>query len=185
MTLTIVVFVLFALFSPMGRTAEFEKSTSPRGPAVFVIKTTAFSEGGLIPRKYTCDGEDISPALTWTNAPAGTQSFALVADDPDAPAGTWTHWILWNIPQEKTALPEGVRKQETLGDGTRQGRNDFKHIGYGGPCPPRGKPHRYFFKLYALGAKLDVKPGASRNELEHAMQGHVLSHAELMGRYGH
>lgn len=150
----------------------------------FAIKTTAFSEGGSIPKKFTCEGEDVSPAVTWENAPTGTQSFALIADDPDAPVGTWTHWIVWNIPPDATALPEGVPKNENLSDGTRQGENDFKRIGYGGPCPPPGKPHRYFFKLYALKAKLDVNAGASRKELERAMQGDVLAQTELMGRYG-
>ena len=149
----------------------------------FAIKTTAFTEGGTIPRKYTCDGSDLSPELTWVGAPAGTQSLALIADDPDAPVGTWTHWIVWNISPE-AALPEGVAKVESLSDGTRQGKNDFKRIGYGGPCPPPGKPHRYFFKMYALDSKLDVKPGASRNELERAMKGHVLAQAELVGKYG-
>ena len=107
------------------------------------------------------------------------------SDDPDAPAGTWTHWIVWNIPPEATALPEGVPKNETLQDGALQGRNDFKRIGYGGPCPPPGKPHRYFFKLYALGSKLDVKAGAKRNELESALKSHVWSQTELMGTYRH
>src|SRR5256885_1714257 len=133
----------------------------------FALKTKAFSEGGAIPKKYTCDGSDLSPALTWAGTPAGTQSLALIADDPDAPVGTWTHWIIWNIPPEP-ALPEGIPKVENLSDGTRQGKNDFKRVGYGGPCPPPGKSHRYFFKLYAIGAKLDVKAGAGRNELERA-----------------
>ncbi len=150
----------------------------------FVIKTNAFSAGGVIPKKYTCDGTDVSPELAWTGAPAGTQSLALIADDPDAPVGTWTHWIAWNIPAGSAGLPEGVPKTESLGDGTRQGKNDFRRIGYGGPCPPPGKPHRYFFKLYALGAKLDLKAGASRSELESAMKGHVLGQAEVMGKYG-
>jgi Raf kinase inhibitor-like YbhB/YbcL family protein len=149
----------------------------------FAVKTNAFSEGGAIPKKYTCDGADLSPALTWTGAPAGTKSLALIADDPDAPVGTWTHWIVWNIPPEAT-VPEGIEKVESLSDGTRQGRNDFKRIGYGGPCPPPGKPHRYFFKLYALDTKLDVKPGAGRKELEGAVKGHVLAQAELVGKYG-
>ena len=149
----------------------------------FIVKTTAFPEREIIPKKYTCDGSDVSPALTWTGAPEGTQSLALIADDPDAPVGTWTHWIAWNIPPE-AALPEGVPKNETLNDGTRQGRNDFKRIGYGGPCPPPGKPHRYFFRLYAMDSKLDLKAGAGRNELERAMKGHVLAQAELMGKYG-
>ncbi len=150
----------------------------------FTLKTTAFADKGEIPKKYTCDGADVSPALNWIDAPAGTQSFALIADDPDAPVGTWTHWIIWNIPPKTTTLLEGVSNVEESGDGTRQGKNDFDRIGYGGPCPPAGKPHRYFFKLYALDIKLDVKAGVSRNELERAVKGHVLSQTELMGKYG-
>jgi Raf kinase inhibitor-like YbhB/YbcL family protein len=126
----------------------------------FALKTTAFSAGESIPKKYTCDGSDLSPALTWANAPAGTQSLALIADDPDAPVGTWTHWIAWNIPLQ-SALPESLAKIAALSDGTRQGKNDFRRIGYGGPCPPPGTPHRYFFKLYALDSKLDLKPGGA------------------------
>ena len=151
----------------------------------FALKTTAFANGGGIPKKHTCDGADVSPALSWNHAPAGTRSFALIADDPDAPVGTWTHWIIWNIPAQTTALPEGVPMVEESTDGARQGRNDFKRIGYGGPCPPPGKPHRYFFKLYALDTNnLDVKAGASRSQLESAMKGHLLSQTELMGTYG-
>ncbi len=150
----------------------------------FTVRTTAFSEGALIPKKYTCDGVDISPELTWSAIPDGTQSFALIADDPDAPVGTWTHWIAWNIPATATRLPEGVPKQESLSDGTRQGKNDFKRIGYGGPCPPPGKPHRYFFRLYALRINLNLNGGASRGELEKAIKGQVISTSELMGRYG-
>jgi len=150
----------------------------------FTLKTTAFPQGQTIPQKYTCSGEDISPALTWEGAPAGTQSLALIADDPDAQGGTWTHWILWDIPPGKNQLSENIAKTGTLDDGARQGSNDFKRVGYVGPCPPPGKPHRYFFKLYALDAKLDLKAGASRNELERAMKGHVLEQAELMGKYG-
>ena len=149
----------------------------------FTLKSSAFSEGSTIPKQYTCDGADVSPALTWAGAPAGTQSFALIADDPDAPVGTWTHWIIWDIPP-RGSLPEGVAKTETLNDGARQGKNDFKRIGYGGPCPPPGKPHRYFFKLYALDTKLDLTPGASRNELERALKSHVLAEAQVMGKYG-
>ncbi len=149
----------------------------------FSVKTAAFAEGATIPKKHTCDGPDVSPALEWSGAPAGTKAMALIADDPDAPVGTWTHWIAWNIPPDHS-LPEGVPKVEALADGTRQGKNDFRRIGYGGPCPPPGKPHRYFFKLYALDAKLDLKPGASRSELESAMKSHVLAETQLMGKYG-
>jgi hypothetical protein len=148
------------------------------------VTTTAFSPGGAIPKSYTCEGADASPDLSWSGAPVGVQSFALIADDPDAPVGTWTHWLIWNIPAQSTGLPKGVPKDETLRDGTSQGRNDFRRVGYGGPCPPPGKPHRYFFKVYALDAKLDLRAGANRNELERAMKGHVLAQGELMGKYG-
>ena len=149
----------------------------------FVVKSASFPEGGTIPKQYTCDAADVSPALTWTGAPQGTQSLALIADDPDAPVGTWTHWIIWNIPPGK-GLPEGTPKTDTLSDGSRQGRNDFKRVGYGGPCPPAGKAHRYFFRLYALKANLDLKAGATRSDLERALEGQVLGKAELMGKYG-
>ena len=148
------------------------------------ITTTAFSPDRAIPKNYTCDGADTSPDLSWSGAPAVVQSFALIVDDPDAPVGTWTHWLIWNIPAQSSALRKNVSKDETLGDGSRQGRNDFRRIGYGGPCPPPGKPHRYFFKLYALDAKLDLKAGATKNELERAIKGHVLAQGELMGKYG-
>lgn len=150
----------------------------------FQIATTAFSSGGTIPKNYTCDGPDLSPPLTWKDAPAGTQSFALIADDPDAPAGTWVHWVVYNVPSTTKELPEGVQKSEKLPDGTLQGRNDFRKIGYGGPCPPPGKPHRYFFKLYALDTKLSLEPGATKPELESAIKGHTLTQTEIMGKYG-
>lgn len=123
------------------------------------------------------------PDLTWTAPPAGTQSFALIADDPDAPVGTWTHWVLYDLPAQTTVLPEGVSKVDEVPSGGRQGRNDFRKIGYGGPCPPPGKPHRYFFKLYALDRMLNLKPGSDKQEVEQAMQNHVLGKAELMGKY--
>ena len=148
------------------------------------LSSTAFSNGGSIPKKYTCDGPDVSPQLAWSGAPAGTQGFALIADDPDAPVGTWVHWVLYNAPASAHEFAEGMKKEEQLPDGTLQGRNDFRKIGYGGPCPPPGKPHRYFFKLYALDAKLNLKPGATKAELESAMKGHILAQAEWMGRYG-
>jgi Raf kinase inhibitor-like YbhB/YbcL family protein len=158
--------------------------TLPGGRTMaFALSTTAFPKDGEIPAKYTCSGTDVSPSLNWRDVPTGVQSFALIADDPDAPAGTWTHWLIWNIPANATALPEAVPKNEVLTDGARQGRNDFKRIGYGGPCPPPGKPHRYFFRLYALDAKPDVKAGAGRNELERAIKGHILSQTEFMGKY--
>ena len=149
----------------------------------FALKSMGFASGGEIPSRYTCGGADLSPGLSWVGVPEGTQSLALIADDPDAPVGTWTHWILWNVPAKATVLPEGVPQVEILDNGARQGRNDFKRIGYGGPCPPPGRPHRYFFRLYALDTRLDLKAGASKNELESAMKGHVLKQTELMGTY--
>ena len=148
------------------------------------ISSPAFSAGEAIPRKFTCDGPDVSPQLKWNEPPANTKSFALIMDDPDAPAGTWVHWVLYDLPADTGELPEGVRKQEQLSSGARQGRNDFGKIGYGGPCPPAGKAHRYFFKLYALDTKLNLKSGATKADLERAMKGRILAQAELIGRYG-
>jgi Raf kinase inhibitor-like YbhB/YbcL family protein len=175
---------LLALLTLLGLALQLESLAAGGRAMSLTIKTKAFLEGEMIPTKYTCDGDDVSPGLTWTGAPEATQSLTLIADDPDAPVGTWTHWIIWNIPPETAALFDGVPKENTLKDGARQGYNDFKRIGYGGPCPPPGKPHRYFFRLYAMDSKLDAKAGVSRNELERAMKGHVLAQAELMGKYG-
>ncbi len=146
------------------------------------ITSSAFEEGALIPAKYTCDGEDISPPLQWEAVPEGTQSIALVSDDPDAPVGTWVHWVLYNLPAEAGELPEAIPADETLPSGARQGTSDFGRIGYGGPCPPSGT-HRYFFKIYALDTDLDLPTGADKRELLEAMQGHILGEGRLMGKY--
>ena len=148
------------------------------------MSSAAFSSGEAIPKKFTCDGPDVSPQLKWNDPPANTQSMALIMDDPDAPGSTWVHWVLYDLPANTRELPEGVAKQEQLSSGARQGRNDFEKTGYGGPCPPPGKPHRYFFKLYALDNKLNLKSGATKVELERAMKSHVLAQAELIGKYG-
>src|SRR5208337_1163589 len=147
------------------------------------LQSPDFASGANIPKQFTCDAADISPALTWNDPPAATQSFALIADDPDAPVGTWVHWVLFDLPANARSLPQNIPKQEQLADGSRQGRNDFRKIGYGGPCPPPGKPHRYFFKLYALDTKLNLQPGATKKDVERAMQGHILAQAEWLGRY--
>src|SRR5207253_1927081 len=146
------------------------------------LTSPAFEPGRSIPSLYTCDGKDLSPPLAWSGAPAGTKSFALITDDPDAPAGTWVHWVLWNLPATLTDLKGGVHAERELAGGARQGTNDFGTIGYGGPCPPSGT-HRYFFKLYALDTVLDLKEGAAKQELEAAMHGHILAKAELMGKF--
>jgi len=142
---------------------------------------TAFEEGSPIPKKFTADGSDVSPPLAWMEAPANTRSFALIGDDPDAPRGTWVHWVLFNIPPDKTELPENVAPQPI---GARTGKNDFGKLGYGGPAPPRGKPHRYYFKLYALDQSLNLPEGATKQQLESAMKNHILAEAQLMGTYG-
>jgi len=149
------------------------------------LASSAFRAGASIPRLHTCDGPDRSPPLAWTGAPARTATFALIVDDPDAPGGTWVHWVLYDLPAGTSALEGNVPKVERppeLG-GAAQGRNDFRALGYGGPCPPPGPAHRYFFKLYALGAALGLKPGATKQELERAMAGRVLDSAELVGTY--
>jgi Raf kinase inhibitor-like YbhB/YbcL family protein len=147
------------------------------------LSSSAFKPGGEIPRQYTCEGADQSPALTWSGAPAGTKSFALIADDPDAPVGTWVHWVVYDLPGDATELPQGVPATDTLAGDGKQGVNDFRKVGYGGPCPPPGKPHRYFFKLYALDAPTKLKARATKAEVLRAVEGHVLAQAEVMGTY--
>ena len=171
---------------PFRRPQVFSAFTNPSSggiPVAFSLSSTAFKNGTDIPRKFTCDGADVSPELTWTDAPPRTQTFALIADDPDAPVGVWTHWVLFNLPPDSKSLSESVSKEAELPNGARQGRNDFRKIGYNGPCPPPGKPHRYYFKLYALDTKLDLKAGAAKPEVEAAMGNHTLAKAEWMGRY--
>jgi Raf kinase inhibitor-like YbhB/YbcL family protein len=165
--------------------AAEELSDSARGgaPVVFTVKISAFAPGTEIPKKFTCEGPDVSPALEWSGPPAKTAGYALIMDDPDAPVGTWVHWVFWNLPANSHSLREDIAKREQLEDGSRQGRNDFRKIGYNGPCPPPGKPHRYFFRLYALDAKLDLAPGVTRQELDAAMKGHILGEAEYMGTF--
>jgi Raf kinase inhibitor-like YbhB/YbcL family protein len=142
------------------------------------LTSSAFQEGAAIPGKHTCDGADVSPPLAWRDAPPNTAAFALICDDPDAPGGTWVHWVLYNVPGKTNELREGDA------GGGLEGRNDFRRTGYGGPCPPPGKPHRYFFKLYALRSPLTLKAGASKADVERATNGLVLSEAQLIGTYG-
>jgi Raf kinase inhibitor-like YbhB/YbcL family protein len=147
----------------------------------FKIIIPAFPEGGEIPKEFTCEGADISPALEWTGQPRDTKSFAIIMDDPDAPSGTWNHWLLWDLPPAVHSLPLGYKPSQIGISGT----NDFGKLGYGGPCPPKGHgPHRYFFRLFALDmAALPLKPGAKRKELTEAMRNHILSETQYMGRY--
>lgn len=146
------------------------------------LTSSAFAEGAMIPKKYTCDADDISPDLAWSGAPAGTKSFALVCDDPDAPVGTWVHWVLFDIPAGVSALPSGVPPDAELQNGARHGLNDFRRLGYGGPCPPGGT-HRYYFKIYALDTRLSLVSGCTKAEVLATMQGHILAEGRLMGKY--
>jgi Raf kinase inhibitor-like YbhB/YbcL family protein len=147
------------------------------------LECSAFAAGETIPRLYTCDDRNISPPLEWEDVPAGTASFALICDDPDAPVGTWVHWVIYNIPADTRRLAQAVSARERLADGSLQGRNDFGRPGYGGPCPPGGRPHRYVFTLYALNELLEVGPGLTKRDLLQAMSGHILTQAELTGSY--
>lgn len=147
------------------------------------LKSVAFENGQPIPKRHTSDGEDISPSLAWSDPPNETKTFALLGDDPDAPRGTWVHWVLFNLPADARELAEAVPTSATLANGAKQGTNDFGKLGYGGPAPPRGKPHRYFFKLFALDRALDLAAGATKDQVLAACQGHILAEAQLMGKY--
>jgi len=147
------------------------------------LSSLSFQEGEQIPTKSTCDGQDISPPLAWGEPPAGIRSFVLIMDDPDAPGGTFTHWVLFNIPSDTRKLPEAIPNQAELTSGTLQGKNDFRKIGYNGPCPPAGHLHRYQLTIYALDKSLDLKGGASKKQVLDAIQGHILARGQLTGTY--
>lgn len=149
----------------------------------FVIQSSAFTEGGPIPKLYTGEGDDISPPLSWSQVPEGTKSIAIICDDPDAPGRTWVHWVLYGLSPGTTELPAGVPADKSVLEGAMQGINDFGKIGYGGPMPPPGKPHHYLFKVYALEIELDLEPGVTKAELEEAMKGHILTFNRLTGTY--
>lgn len=146
------------------------------------VSSTAFEEGGLIPPQYTCDGADVSPPLSWQSIPEGARSIALIADDPDAPMGTFVHWVLYDLPADVRELQENVPDAKTLPNGAKQGANGFGRIGYGGPCPPGGT-HRYFFKIYALDTPTNLSPGQKKAQLLKAMEGHILAQGQIMGKY--
>jgi hypothetical protein len=146
------------------------------------ITSSAFAEGRMIPAEHTCDSQDVSPPLLWTGVPEGTKAVALICDDPDAPVGTWVHWVLYDLPGDVRELPPHVPPDPTLANGAKQGINDFRRYGYGGPCPPGGT-HRYYFKIYALDRETGLEPGATKDEVLKATEGHILAKGELMGRY--
>jgi Raf kinase inhibitor-like YbhB/YbcL family protein len=147
------------------------------------LSSGAFDNGGPIPRKFTCDGEDVSPDLSWSGAPDGTDTFALIVDDPDAPGRTFTHWVVYNVPAAMSGIDEGMSAFDIVKAGASQGKNDFGQAGYGGPCPPRGKPHHYHFRLYALDSVLDIPSGVSKGAVLAALKGHVLADTEIVGLY--
>jgi len=158
--------------------------TATAGPTTISLTSSAFESGRPIPTDYTADGRDISPPLNWDDVPEGTRSLALICEDPDAPRGMFAHWVAYNLPPGLTELKDGIPARESLPDGTSQGTNDFDKTGYGGPSPPAGKPHRYFFHLFALDSRLDLPPGATREQLMSAIQDHVIGKGELIGTYG-
>ena len=175
-TLLILVVVLTSCVGQTGPAAEVQEV-----PMTLSITSTGFTHGQPIPSEYACDGAGISPPLTWSGAPSGTTSFALIMDDPDAPMGTFVHWAIYNLPASASGLQQAVSKDAALADGSQQGRNSGGRTGYTGPCPPGGT-HRYFFRLYALDGLVDL-PGAGKDQLLKAMHGHILAQGELMGTY--
>lgn len=151
--------------------------------AQFTLSSLGFRNDQPMPVKHSCEGADVSPALKWEGAPAGTKNFALICDDPDAPGGSWVHWVIYGIPAGTTELPENVAKSEAVA-GMKQGVNDFGNVGYGGPCPPRGHGvHHYHFRLFALDNELNLAARVTRKQLESAMKGHILAQTELVGTY--
>lgn len=165
-----------------GPPAARSAVASPATSAPITLSSESLASG-TVPKEFTCDGADQSPQLKWTAGPAGTRSFVLTVTDPDAPGGTFTHWALYNLSANATGLPAAAPTQGERPDSTRQGRNDFGKVGYGGPCPPRGSTHRYFFDLFALDTTLDLPAGATRTQIEDAMNTHVLARGKLMARY--
>jgi Raf kinase inhibitor-like YbhB/YbcL family protein len=173
---------LVFLFLFKGTTGEVYAKERGGAKMAITVTSTAFTDGGMIPRDHTCDGKDISPPLAWTGIPEGTKSLAIICDDPDAPMGTWVHWVLFNIPATVNELPQSMKHAKVLENGAKHGINDFRKFGYGGPCPPGGT-HRYYFKLYALDIELMQEPGLTKAGLIEAMKDHVLAEGQLMGRY--
>jgi Raf kinase inhibitor-like YbhB/YbcL family protein len=163
--------------------AKKEEGKNKRAMVTIQVTSPVLKEGETIPAKYTCEGDDLSPPLGWSQVPEGTKSLALICEDPDAPRGMWVHWVVYGLPPDSTSLPEAVPPDSVLASHAKQGENSWGRIGYGGPCPPPGPAHRYFFKLYALDTELTLQPGATRKDLLKAMEGHIVAEGQLMGRY--
>lgn len=179
----LMMFAIGCTRQPAAPSTSTNSASTPQTTApVFKLISSAFKEGERIPRAYTCDGVNVSPPLEWSGVPKTARTLAIIADDPDAPAGTWVHWVLYNLSAENMGFVENLPQDENLKAGGFQGKNDFEKIGYGGPCPPSGT-HRYFFKIYAIDMELPLKAGATRADVEKAMAGHVVAQAQLMGTY--
>jgi len=175
--------VLAAACNAQGEPASTAKRKAGGGKAMAIkVVSTAFEEGKMIPKMYTCDGPNVSPPLSWTGVPKGAKSLALICDDPDAPSKTWVHWVIFNIPPDTLGLPEHVPPDSTLPSGAQNGISDFGKFGYGGPCPPSGT-HRYFFRLYTLDTVLNLSGRVTKKDLLAAMEKHILAEGQLMGRY--
>jgi Raf kinase inhibitor-like YbhB/YbcL family protein len=157
--------------------------TTANESASIHLTSAAFADGQAVPDKFTCHGQDISPPLQWSGAPPQTKSIALTCEDPDAPSGTFTHWVIFDVPATASSLSENVSKTTALPDGTQQGKNSFGNIGYNGPCPPGGKTHHYIFKIYALDTPLTLDSGPAKEDLINAINGHILAQGQLTGTY--
>jgi Raf kinase inhibitor-like YbhB/YbcL family protein len=175
--------LLLVTVTSCGSSALHSEQGHDPSPSGFRIESAAFKEGAFIPSRFSCQGENISPALKWTDPPAGARSFALIVEDPDAPAGVWTHWVVFNLPAQARAMDENAPQQAELPNGGLQGLTSFGSVGYGGPCPPPGRAHRYFFRLYALDTVLSLQAGAAKQDVLAALKGHILGEAQLMGRF--
>jgi len=174
-----ILFVLLVLLCGVSQNSVAQKGDEKMA---IIVTSSAFKEAGMIPPKYTCDGQNISPPLKWEQTPQGVKSFALISDDPDAPMGTWVHWVIWNIPAQLNGLSENILPAKDLPDGSKQGVNSSNRQGYTGPCPPSGT-HRYYFKIYALDTMLNLPADSAKQDLLDAMKGHILAEGQLMGKY--
>jgi len=173
---------LFAVLLAACASTPTATPSAQEAPMTLTLSSSAFAAGKSIPAEFSCKGRNISPALAWSGAPTNTASYALIVEDPDAPSGTFVHWVIYNIPAASSGLAQGVAQTPTLDDGTAQGKNSGNSQYYEGPCPPSGT-HRYFFRLYALDTRLNLAPGATAEQLRKAIQGHVLAQGELMGTF--
>jgi Raf kinase inhibitor-like YbhB/YbcL family protein len=181
-TLLVSIVMVFLLSACGGGSQDAAKAPGEEAKTDFDVTSSAFEEGGAIPARHTCDGQDVSPPLSWGSTPDGTESLALIADDPDAPGGMFVHWVIYNLPPDTRRLPEDVPNRDMLPNGAAQGVNGAGSVGYVGPCPPSGT-HRYFFRVYALDTELDLGGGATKEALLDAMEGHVLAEGHLLGTY--